>query len=146
LAAVAQHGLGNQNKAIESIKCALAFAAPAEYIRIFIEDGRAVLHLVQQIQNQGDWSHHIQKILDLSSNVITQVNQIEVAVESLEPLSEREIEILRLLDSELNVPEIAADIHISVSTLRTHIRNIYRKLDTHSRFETISKARDMSLI
>lgn len=146
LAAVAQHGLGNHHKAIESIKGALDLAAPAEYIRIFIEDGHAVLNLIPQLQTKGALSHFVQKILDVSPNVVSQTNQIEDAVGSLERLSEREIEILRFLDSELNVPEIAADIHISVSTLRTHIRNIYRKLDTHSRFETISKARDMNLI
>jgi LuxR family maltose regulon positive regulatory protein len=146
LAAVAHQGLGNQEKAIGSIKSVLDMAAPAEYIRIFIEDGHAVFYLFTQLQTQGPLSHFIQKILGVSANVVSQTNQIEAAVDSFEPLSEREIEVLRLLESELNVPEIAADIHISVSTLRTHIRNIYRKLDTHSRFETISKAKKMNII
>jgi LuxR family maltose regulon positive regulatory protein len=61
-------------------------------------------------------------------------------------LSEREVQILHLLDSERPVPEIASDMYISVSTLRTHIRNIYRKLDTHSRFEAVSKAKDLKII
>ena len=66
--------------------------------------------------------------------------------EPLAALSAREIEILRLLVSDQPVPEIAAGLHISVSTLRTHIRNIYRKLDAHSRFEAIMKGEALGIL
>jgi len=63
----------------------------------------------------------------------------------VEPLSERELDVLRLLNSHLAVPEIAREMMIVPSTLRTHIRNIYLKLDVHVRLEALQKARDFRL-
>jgi LuxR family maltose regulon positive regulatory protein len=64
----------------------------------------------------------------------------------VEPLSERELQVLRLMDSELSSPEIADELIIAVSTVRSHIKNIYSKLGVHSRYEAVEKARQMSLI
>ena len=66
--------------------------------------------------------------------------------ELLEPLSERELQVLRLLDSTLTSEEIAGELFVSVHTIRTHIRNIYGKLDVHGRIEAIQKARNLRLI
>ena len=60
-------------------------------------------------------------------------------------MSERELDVLRLLNSHLAVPEIAREMMIVPSTLRTHIRNIYLKLDVHMRLEALQKARDLRL-
>jgi LuxR family maltose regulon positive regulatory protein len=51
-----------------------------------------------------------------------------------------------MLDSELSVPEIADHLYIAVSTLRTHLRNIYTKMGVHSRFEAVSEGRDLKII
>ena len=66
--------------------------------------------------------------------------------ELLEPLSERELQVLRLLDSAMTSEEIAGELFVSVYTIRTHIRNIYGKLDVHRRIEAIQKARNLGLI
>jgi len=66
--------------------------------------------------------------------------------ELLEPLSERELQVLRLLDSAMTSEEIAGELFVSVYTIRTHIRNIYGKLDVHKRIEAIQKARNLGLI
>ena len=66
--------------------------------------------------------------------------------ELLEPLSERELQVLRLLDSAMTSEEIAGELFVSVHTIRTHIRNIYGKLDVHRRIEAIQKARNLGLI
>jgi LuxR family maltose regulon positive regulatory protein len=55
------------------------------------------------------------------------------------------LEVLRLLNSQLAVPEIAREIMIATSTLRTHIRSIFLKLDLHGRLEALQKARDLGL-
>ena len=60
-------------------------------------------------------------------------------------MSERELDVLRLLNSHLAVPEIAREMMIVPSTLRTHIRNIYLKLDVHVQLEALQKARDLRL-
>ena len=64
----------------------------------------------------------------------------------VEPLSERELEVLRLLDSDLSGPEIAAQLYISVSTLRTHTRNIFAKLDVSSRRAAVTRAAELGLL
>ena len=61
----------------------------------------------------------------------------------VEPLSERELEVLRLLDSDLSGPEIAAHLFISVSTLRTHTRNIFAKLGVSSRRAAVTRATEL---
>ena len=66
--------------------------------------------------------------------------------ELVEPLTERETQILRLLTTELSPQEIGEELVVSTATVRTHVSNIYQKLDTHSRFETVQRARELSLI
>jgi len=63
----------------------------------------------------------------------------------VEPLSERELDVLCLLNSHLAVPEIVGEMMIVPSTLRTHIRNIYLKLDVHGRLKALQKARILGL-
>ena len=64
----------------------------------------------------------------------------------MEPLSEREREVLRLLAAGLESPEIARELIIGVSTARTHIRNIYGKLDVHGRVQAIERAHALGLV
>jgi LuxR family maltose regulon positive regulatory protein len=63
----------------------------------------------------------------------------------IEPLSERELEVLRYLNCPQEIPEIAREIRIAPSTLRSHVRSIYLKLDVHGRLEALQKARELGL-
>jgi LuxR family maltose regulon positive regulatory protein len=62
------------------------------------------------------------------------------------PGCDRELEVLRLLDTELSGPEIAREMTISLSTLRTHTRNVYGKLDARNRMQAVARARDIGLL
>ena len=64
----------------------------------------------------------------------------------LEPLSERERAVLRLLPALLSNPEIAGELFVSVNTVKTHIKTIYRKLDVTSRRDAVARARELRLI
>jgi LuxR family maltose regulon positive regulatory protein len=64
----------------------------------------------------------------------------------LEPLSKRELEVLRLLASSLTGPQIADELFISLGTFQTHTKSIYSKLGVHSRIEAIERARDLQLV
>ena len=64
----------------------------------------------------------------------------------LDPLSDRELEVLRLLDTDLTGPEIAAELTVSVNTVKTHIKRIYNKLDVHSRYEAVVRAKGAGLL
>ena len=64
----------------------------------------------------------------------------------IEPLSERELEVLRLLRTDLSGPEIAVELSVSVNTIKTHIKNIYSKLNAHCRYEAIERAKQIDLL
>jgi LuxR family maltose regulon positive regulatory protein len=64
----------------------------------------------------------------------------------LEPLSERELEVLRFIAAGLPNKKITEQLFISMSTVKTHLRNIYGKLDVHSRTEAVAKAMDLGIL
>jgi LuxR family maltose regulon positive regulatory protein len=64
----------------------------------------------------------------------------------LEPLSEREETLLRYLPTTLSNREIAAELFVTTNTVKTHLRNIYRKLDVAHRREAVQRARDLRLL
>ena len=64
----------------------------------------------------------------------------------VEPLSERETEVLEMISTGMSNPEIASKLIIAVSTVKTHVKNIYRKLDVDSRYQAMQRAREMDLI
>src|SRR4029077_1446525 len=63
-----------------------------------------------------------------------------------EPLTESETRVLRYLPTNLQVPEIARELSLSVNTVRTHTRHLYEKLDAHSRTEAVERARTLGLL
>jgi LuxR family maltose regulon positive regulatory protein len=63
-----------------------------------------------------------------------------------EELSEAELRVVGYLPTNLKAPEIAAELYVSPNTVRTHLRHIYAKLDTHSRGEAVSRARSLGLL
>jgi LuxR family maltose regulon positive regulatory protein len=64
----------------------------------------------------------------------------------IEPLSEREFEVLRLLGTELNGPEIARELIVSLNTMRTHTKSIYNKLGVNNRRMAIRRAEELGLL
>jgi LuxR family maltose regulon positive regulatory protein len=63
-----------------------------------------------------------------------------------EPLSQSETRILRYLPTNLSAPEIASELYLSVNTVKTHLRHLYAKLDTHRRAEAVERARTLGLL
>ena len=66
--------------------------------------------------------------------------------EFVEPLSERELEVLQLIAKGLTNPEIAARLYLSLNTVKVHTRNIYGKPDAHSRTQAVARARDLGIL
>ena len=64
----------------------------------------------------------------------------------LEPLSNSELRVLRYLPANLTAPEIAAELSVSQNTVKTHLRNLYAKLGTHRRADTVARARGLGLL
>jgi LuxR family transcriptional regulator, maltose regulon positive regulatory protein len=64
----------------------------------------------------------------------------------LDPITERELEVLKLLDSDLSNREIAARMFVSLATVKTHIKHLYRKLGVSARHQAVSRARELKLL
>jgi len=143
LIALGMVGQGDVKRAISSLLTAINLAEPEGFTRLFLDEGPVMIRLLQEYQAGNDKSEFVDVLLNTSTQI---TEKPEIPTKSLDPLSEREIEILRLLTTDLSAPEIAEHLHIAVSTIRTHTKNIYSKLGVHSRFEAISKAKDRNLL
>jgi LuxR family maltose regulon positive regulatory protein len=64
----------------------------------------------------------------------------------VEPLSERELQVLRLLTTQLSSTEIAQELFISANTVRSHVKSIYGKLNVHSRVDAVERAEELGLL
>jgi LuxR family maltose regulon positive regulatory protein len=142
LKALGLRSLGDTDLAEISLESALDLAEVEGYLRIFTDEGDPVRKILKEAHSQSRRQDFINSLLP----AFDPPREPDTHMALIEPLSEREIEILRLLKSELTAPEIAAQLHIAVSTMRTHTKNIYGKLGAHSRFEAVTKAEELGII
>jgi LuxR family transcriptional regulator, maltose regulon positive regulatory protein len=153
LQALALQALGREEEALEVLHQCLATAEPEGYVRIFVEQGAPLASLLQLARDRGiksDYTSRLLAALGFPEESPTSRRPLAPAsappgANLIEPLSARELEVLRFLNSPLAIPEIAREMLIAPSTLRTHVRNIYLKLDVHGRFEALQRARDLGL-
>jgi LuxR family maltose regulon positive regulatory protein len=152
-AALMQASLGNSEAALERIGQALATAEPCGYRRVF-DDGPEVdrlLHLAVEKKLHAPYAIRVLGSFQrapaaekAAGPAPQKANKGQAAL--VEPLSEREMEVLGLLSIGLSPAEVAKRLFLSPLTLKTHTHNIYAKLDVHTRIEAILKARELGLI
>lgn len=135
---------GDSDQAMIAIEQALISAEPEGYVRVFVDEGDPMKKMLHEAQSRGIASDYIPKLLAAFETDHVQVGQSSVAL-LIEPFSARELEVLRLLKSELSGPEIAAELTIALSTLRTHTQNIYSKLGVSNRRAAVRKAKELNL-
>ena len=152
--AVSLSEVGKKEKALSSLRTALRMADPEGYVYLFVIQGKPLMGLLRQITRQGGQREFARRILSMMETAESMERQAakektgkpDLGAELPESLSERELEVLRLLNSRLSVPEIAEELMVSPSTVRTHVRVIYSKLGVHGRLEAIQRARELELI
>jgi LuxR family maltose regulon positive regulatory protein len=134
---------GKNSAALDCIKRALHIAAPEEYQRAFLDEPAPALKLVQELSAEAPAF-----VMRLLRSASTNANDSRTIPASIlpEPLSEREMDVLKLLASGRKGPQIAPELFISYSTVRTHLKSIYRKLDVHNRQDLLDKARLLELV
>jgi LuxR family maltose regulon positive regulatory protein len=139
---------GDHERALEYMERALLIGESEGFVRNFIDEGDPVRDLLQQAVGKGIAVSYATKLLNaLEAEITDAVPSAErVAQDLVEPLSDRELDVLRLLESHLSTREIAEHLFISVHTARTHVKNIYSKLDVHSRMEAVLRAKEIDLL
>ena len=146
--AMVWHVLEDYDQALAALEQALSKAESEGYIRSFIDQGAPMKDLLTKAIAAGVKVAYANQLLsamqaDLGEEVTQEDHQ---PVPLLQPLTRRETEVLRLLATDLTVQEIADQLVIETSTLRTHIKRVYKKLGAHSRFETVTRAKESGLI
>jgi LuxR family maltose regulon positive regulatory protein len=146
---------GDQAEAISVFERGLRIGEPERFRRVFLEGGSLVTELLVLAKSKGISVEYVDGLLHAIEDESTfdKFKKESAALPPqfktfglVEPLSDRELQVLRLMDSELSSPEIADELIIAVSTVRSHIKNIYSKLGVHSRYEAVEKAREMDII
>ena len=142
---------GNIPAALPSLERALKLAEPEGYMRIFLAEGAGMAELIREIDSRGIMPDYTARLLSgfdkgQSSDVDTARSAAPASSSLIEPLSQRELDILRLLKTELSGPEIAQELVIALSTVRTHTKSIYSKLNVNSRRGAVKRAIELGLI
>ena len=131
------------NEALAALGRALSLAAPEEMVRVFVDEGEPLADLLRQlIAAHGSMSQraYARKLLAIFDAVKTPAPPL------LDPLSERELEILRLTATGLSNKKLAETLILTVGTVKWHLNNIYSKLDVSSRTEAVARARELGLL
>lgn len=146
LSATALHAAGDTAAAITALEDALQRAEPEGHIRLFLHAGPALTALLRSVTSRPSASEHARRVLAAIDHITVESPAAPGSRPSLiEPLSSRELDVLRLLRTDLSGPDIARELHISLNTLRTHTKNIFTKLEASNRREAIRRAADLGI-
>jgi LuxR family maltose regulon positive regulatory protein len=143
LRALAHQALGDIPAALGRLDRALTLAEPEGYVRVFVDEGPPMTSLLRSAAKQGTRRDYARRLLAAASGIEPTAPREQVLIE---PLSERELDVLRLLGSELDGPAIARELMVSLNTMRTHTRNIYSKLAVTNRRAAVRRAAELNLL
>jgi LuxR family maltose regulon positive regulatory protein len=137
-------------RAMNTLEQALALAEPGGFIRAFVDEGPSMARLLYEALSQGIAPDYVRQLL--AAFPVSKPEQTpppksrNSEFEWIEPLSERELEVLQLIAEGLTNPEIATRLFLSVNTVKAHTRNIYGKLDSHNRMQAVANARAFGIL
>jgi LuxR family maltose regulon positive regulatory protein len=156
-----QRSHGKEDPAVQRLGETLALAEPEGFVRIFVDEGPPMADLLYKALNLGMAPDYVRRLLaafplarsESAARPEPAVEPEKTASSSkipqselIEPLSEREIEVLQLIAEGLSNREIASRLYLSPHTIKAHTRNIYGKLDVHSRTEAVARSRALGVL
>ena len=153
---------GRLDESLDVLEQVVAMSEPETFIRPFIEIGLPMSNLLKGLQKRNLALDFIEKLLaafgddkefagpQAADHPITSVHQhLRPSVSSgsfVEPLTNRELDVLELLAKRLQNKEIADKLFISAETVKAHLKNIYQKLNVGKRREAVEKARSLGIL
>jgi LuxR family maltose regulon positive regulatory protein len=128
----------------DALQDALSLAEPEGYVRTFLDEGEPMAGLLRRALSEGIAPDYSAGLLAAFGE---EAELTRPSMESLvEPLTERELEVLRLIVAGLSNPKIAEQLFIAVSTVKSHVNHIYGKLGVSNRVEAVTMAQDLDLL
>jgi LuxR family maltose regulon positive regulatory protein len=143
LQAVIHRARGDGPGALAALERALTLAEPEGYVRMFAGEGPPMASLLRAAAKQGIAPSYVHRLLAAVNRSEDRPPQRQGLIE---PLSERELEVLRLLGSDLDGPDIARELTVSLNTVRTHTKSIYAKLGVNNRRAAVRRAGELDLL
>ncbi|MEJ2732766.1 MAG: LuxR C-terminal-related transcriptional regulator [Anaerolineae bacterium] len=143
------------DQALASLERALSIAEPGGFVRTFVDEGEQMALLLRQAASRGIAPGYVSQLIaafdtprarDTASTLPHPHAQHPVDQPLIEPLSEREMDVLRLLSAGLSNPEIGQELFIATSTVRSHLKSIYGKLNVHKRWDAVHRAEELGLL
>jgi LuxR family maltose regulon positive regulatory protein len=142
LQALAAQATGDKTTALNLFGQALRLAQPAGYFRMFVDEGTALAPLLQRAIAAQMLPDYAAAILAAMGNSDATTLDQPLA----DPLSPRELEVLRLFQTELTGPQIADELVVALSTIRSHTKQIYSKLGVSNRRAAVNRAAALGLL
>ncbi|HSH00925.1 MAG TPA: LuxR C-terminal-related transcriptional regulator [Anaerolineae bacterium] len=144
--AILYQAYGDTTTALNALQQAIDLAEPQEYLRIFIDEGIPIKTLLGKISPQKrHQKNYVNRLLAIFNG--TKIKSSILSTQPLiDPLSERELEVLELVAQGLSNREISERLYLALSTVKGHNRNIYSKLQVKRRTEAIARARELGLL
>jgi LuxR family maltose regulon positive regulatory protein len=150
LQALAFQAGGDTTRAMTALEKALTLAESGGFIRIFVDEGLPMARLLYEAATRGIMPDYAGKLLaafpDFEAIPAAQSKIRNLKSEIVEPLSERELQVLQLIAEGLTNPEIAARLFLSLNTVKVHTRNIYGKLGVNNRTQAVAQARALGIL
>jgi LuxR family transcriptional regulator, maltose regulon positive regulatory protein len=147
LQALANDVRRDMRAALVPLERALTLAEPEGYVRVFVDEGPRMAALLQAAAKRGIAPGYVQRLLTHSGAATREPHATQNLIKiKIEPLSERELDVLRLLATDLDGPEIASQLTVSLNTMRTHTKSIYTKLGVNSRRAAVHRAEELALL
>jgi LuxR family maltose regulon positive regulatory protein len=135
-----------KEQALQTLEQALSLAEPEEYLRIFLDEGEVMARLLYQAAERGIRQEYVGRILSAFPPSRPGQPTVGSAEQVIEPLSQRELEVLQLLARGSSNKEVARQLFISLPTVKWHTSNIYGKLGVQNRTQAVVKARSLGLL
>jgi LuxR family maltose regulon positive regulatory protein len=152
LQALAHQAHGDKDTAVRLSADALSLAEPEGYIRLFVDEGAPMAHLLSDAAARGimpDYTGRLLAALDEEAPARDRTPSLSLARPTqalVEPLSQRELEVLHLIAQGLSNHEIGERLYLALSTVKGHNRVIFGKLNVERRTEAVARARDLGLL
>jgi LuxR family maltose regulon positive regulatory protein len=134
------------DEALATLEQAVTLAQPGGYIRPFVESGPELAGLLNRLHSQGVAQDYIAQILAAFPDFGFESKSLDSIQNLIEPLTDRELEVLTLLAQRLTYKEIAAQLVISPGTVTQHVHNVYQKLEVKRRKQAVAKATELGLL
>ena len=150
LQAVAHHAHGEKDKAVQLLGDALVLGETGGFIRIFVDEGPPMARLLYEVLSRGISPDYVQRLLAAFPDVQLEKTDLSISQapksKLLEPLSEREIEVLELIAEGLTNRDIATRLYLSLHTVKVHAHNIYAKLGVKNRTQAAAKGKTLGIL